>query len=331
MSFAMNTKFLVKPYRRSFSRPLITARGIWALREGFLLRMESEDGTGYGEVAPIPEFGSETIGAAEDFLRTLANGSDAVIPENLPSCAFAISSARQCIQQRKPKQKEYAVCALLPAGTAALQVAEKKIEQGYKSLKWKIGVELLNSELEQARELFDRLPEGVLLRLDANAALEPPELKSWLELLGQFSRQVDYLEQPLPCGQEPLMSEAMQRSGISIALDESLNDARGVCWMEPGAWAGPLIIKAPIMGDVECLSRRLKPLAGQVVLSSVFETGVGIESALTLADALPDLERALGYDTVNAFDDALTQIKAGPVICASQRECYDAEQIWNSI
>ena len=327
----MNAKFLVKPYRRSFCRPLTTARGVWELREGFLIRMETAQGVGYGEVAPIPDFGSETIDAAGDFLRTLTNGSEATPPANLPACAFALSAASQSIQREKPKQKQYAVCALLPAGAAALPVAEKKIEQGYETLKWKIGVEPLRSELEQACSLFDRLPEGVLLRLDANASLEPSALESWLELLEQFSCQVDYLEQPLPRGQEFLMAEAMQRSGIPIALDESLNGAKAERWMEPGAWAGPLVIKAPLMGEMERLRCRLKPLAGQVVLSSVFETGVGMESAFTLADALPDLERAVGYDTINAFDDAMTQIKEGPIICASQRECYDPEQIWNSI
>lgn len=331
MSFAMNAKFLVKPYQRNFSRSLITAKGIWALREGFLIRMETAQGVGYGEVAPIPEFGSETIDAAGDFLRTLTNGSEAAPSANLPACAFALSAASQSIQRERPKQKQYAVCALLPAGAAALPVAEKKIEQGYETLKWKIGVEPLRSELEQARSLFDRLPKGALLRLDANASLEPSALESWLELLEQFSCQVDYLEQPLPRGQEFLMAEAMQRSGIPIALDESLNGVKAERWMEPGAWAGPLVIKAPLMGEMERLRCRLKPLAGQVVLSSVFETGVGMESAFTLADALPDLERAVGYDTINAFDDAMTQIKEGPIICASQRECYDPEQIWNSI
>ena len=101
--------------------------------------------------------------------------------------------------------------------------------------------------------------------------------------------------------------------------------------MELGAWAGPLVIKAPLMGEMERLRRRLQPIAGQVVLSSVFETGVGMESAFTLADALSDLERAIGYDTVNAFEDTMTQIKEGPIICALLRECYDPEQIWNSI
>ena len=327
----MSTKFQVKPYKRSFCRPLITSRGTWAQREGFLLRMDTKDGIGYGEVAPIPSFGSETIDAAEYFLRTIATDGEEVPPANLPACAFALSAASQSIHQGGPKQKEYAICALLPAGAAVLQEAEKKIEQGYETFKWKIGVESLNIELKQARDLFDLLPKGALLRLDANAALVPPALDSWLELLGEFSSQVDFLEQPLTCGQEPLMADAMQNTGIPIALDESLNGANAGHWLEPGAWAGPLVVKAPIMGDVELLSSRLKPLAGQLVLSSVFETGVGMESVFRLADTLPEVDRALGYDTVNAFNDALTQIKAGPIICASQRQRYDPEQIWNSI
>ena len=81
----LSTKFQVKPYRRSFCRPLITSRGTWAQREGFLLRMDTEDGIGYGEVAPIPSFGSETIDAAEDFLRTITIDGEEVPPANLPA------------------------------------------------------------------------------------------------------------------------------------------------------------------------------------------------------------------------------------------------------
>ena len=56
-----------RPYRAAFLRPLRTARGEWADREGFVIRVEGEGGIGYGEVAPIPEFGTETVDEAGAF------------------------------------------------------------------------------------------------------------------------------------------------------------------------------------------------------------------------------------------------------------------------
>ncbi|HRE08169.1 MAG TPA: o-succinylbenzoate synthase, partial [Opitutaceae bacterium] len=49
-------------YALPFRTPLRTAHGRWSVREGLLLRLRTEEGaTGYGEVAPIPGFGRETL------------------------------------------------------------------------------------------------------------------------------------------------------------------------------------------------------------------------------------------------------------------------------
>lgn len=327
----MSVKFSFKPYDRNFIRPLLTAKGKWVVRKGFILRVETAEGVGYGEVAPIPEFGSETITQAEFYLRSLVTEQRAEPNTNFPSCAFALSAAHRSINEKNLKKKNYAVSALLPAGSSALAVVKKKLEKGYKNFKWKIGLEPLAKELELARALFDCLSPGVVLRLDANASLDIAKSEAWLELLSQVPQQVDFLEQPLPCGQESLMADLMDRFGISIALDESLNFADGARWLIRGAWAGPLIIKAPIMGDVIFLCRRLEAVADQVVLSSVFETGIGMENALAMADFLPKMKRPVGFDTINAFDRTMSQIVPSPIISVTQRLNNNLKQIWDLI
>jgi O-succinylbenzoate synthase len=323
-------------------QPLRTARGEWAIREGFLVRVERAGGVGYGEVAPIPEFGSETIAAARAFLDRAVAEQDLPLPEGLPCCAFGLSAAGRDACPQASEQaggrleaavptKDLAVSALLPAGSAALRLASQKTALGYNSLKWKIGVEPLTEELAQARALLESLPDGVSLRLDANASLSPADLDAWLELLGRFPQQVDYLEQPLACGQETAMAEAMQRMGVPIALDESLNGPDGARWLEPGTWAGPLVVKGPLMGEVGKLLARLQPVASQVVLSSVFETGIGLINTLRLADSLPELHRPIGFDTVDAFDDALNPCKSGPILHSGYLSEVDLETLWNSI
>ena len=69
----MSRQISVKPYRRAFRQPLRTAHGEWATREGFLVRVEQEGRVGYGEVAPLPEFGSETLAEATAFLEQLVS------------------------------------------------------------------------------------------------------------------------------------------------------------------------------------------------------------------------------------------------------------------
>ncbi|MBM3856214.1 MAG: o-succinylbenzoate synthase, partial [Verrucomicrobia bacterium] len=48
-------------YRLPFHAPVRTAHGVWMQREGLLVRREDERGAvGYGEAAPLPDFGTET-------------------------------------------------------------------------------------------------------------------------------------------------------------------------------------------------------------------------------------------------------------------------------
>lgn len=323
----MNRNIAVKRYKRRFLRPLQTARGGWSVREGFLLRVEQDGFVGYGEVAPLPEFGSETVGAAGNFLRQLAKDPEMEVPDDLPGCAFGLSAA---LRPRGAAQG-YPVCALLPAGSKAVANAERKVAAGYSSLKWKIGVAPIADEIVLARRLLDGLAPGCQIRLDANGSLTPMELEQWLDLVATYHERIDYIEQPLACGEEDIMARYSAGWGVDIALDESLNGEDGARWLEPGAWGGPLVIKAALMGDVGKLMARLEPVCEQVVLSSVFETGIGLENSLGVVDCLPKLTRPIGFDTVDAFDDALSPIVSAPTICEASRRAYDPEKLWNSI
>ncbi|MDQ8209407.1 o-succinylbenzoate synthase [Coraliomargarita sp. SDUM461003] len=330
----MSREISFKPYRRAFRRPLRTARGEWALREGFLLRVEQDGQVGYGEVAPIPEFGSETLAEAQAFLQQLQVQADLPVPQDLPCCAFALSSAQVAASAdvaASARTRVYPVSGLLPAGDAGLTRARQRVQAGYRNLKWKIGVAPVAQELEWAGQLLDALPPGVRLRFDANAGLNSSELEQWLELLARFPQQTDYIEQPLACGQEASMARYMHDYGVPIALDESLNGDCGARFLEPGAWSGPLVVKAALMGEVGALQQRLLPVAAQLVFSSVFETGIAAESVLALADRLPDLSAPIGFDTVDAFNDTRNHLPAAAAIDTNARAAYVPEQIWNSI
>lgn len=297
-----------KRYRRPFKKPLRTAHGEWSVREGFIVQVECNGRVGYGEIAPIPEFGTETMEAAGSFLKGLIAGgrtlSNLAELDHLPCCAFGLSSA--CSDVDSPPRRDYIIATLLPAGKSALKAAKIKMGAGYSTFKWKIGVETLEDEHILFRELLDILPVTARLRLDANCGLSVEAMESWLTLLRQNIEQIDYLEQPLPVGQENLMSECSQSSQVPIALDESLNGPQGARWLEKGAWQGPLVVKPALMGERENLIMRLQPIAEQVVLSSVFETTVGLENALSLADQLTGLKLAIGFDTLDVFADGLT-------------------------
>lgn len=327
----MKADVSARPYRRTFSELLKTAHGDWKERKGFIMRVASDRAVGYGEIAPLPEFGTETLERARNFLEQWVD-DPIIMPSGLPCCSFALTTAIQHTRSTtRPAARDYAVAGLLPAGTGALTAAKKKLTARYSTLKWKIGVQPFEAEKEIFKDLIALLPRTVSLRLDANGGLGRDKLEAWLEVLSPHYRQVEFLEQPLPPGAESQMAELAQVSKIRIALDESLNAPGRERLLTPGTWDGPLVIKPLLMGNVTLLAEQLKPLAGQLVFSSVFETGIGLSHALELADALPEMKYALGFDTSSAFNDTLSGLKPGSVLLAKERGRIDPESIWKQL
>jgi len=329
----MGRRFSFQSYQRTFVKPLRTARGEWSVRKGFIVCVEDESGVGYGEIAPIPEFGSETVAQAEDFLWGLVAdpelAGDAAALAALPCCAFGLSSAQ--VQAVSVDRRNYEVAALLPAGAAGLRVLRAKLARGYEIFKWKVGVDLAEVEQALLQQMVALLPAGARLRLDANGGLCVADLESWLWLLQRHADQLEYLEQPLSVGQEPLMARYAESFGVPIALDESLHGAGGLRWLEAGVWSGPLVVKPALVGDCGALVEQLRPIAGQVVLSSVFETAIGLENALCIADQLPDYNSAIGFDTLEAFADSLTVQQSAPMMSAAERARFTPETIWKKL
>src|SRR6185295_10255884 len=65
--FLMVYSFSHRSYRLPLRTPLRTAHGLWTEREGLIVRLEDESGrAGYGEIAPIPAFGTETLAEARE-------------------------------------------------------------------------------------------------------------------------------------------------------------------------------------------------------------------------------------------------------------------------
>ena len=93
-----------RSYRRRFKQALQTSHGSWTVREGVILRLVDHAGNiGWGEIAPIPWFGSETLEQALAFCHQLpAILTDDLIfavPDMLPSCQFAFESAWEGLQE----------------------------------------------------------------------------------------------------------------------------------------------------------------------------------------------------------------------------------------
>ena len=168
-----------------------------------------------------------------------------------------------------------------------LQQVSIKIEEGYRTLKIKIGSLDFDKEidiLQYIRRKYFR--ENITIRLDANGAFKPSEALYKLNALTRWG--VHSVEQPIMANQHEAMAELCKQSPVPIALDE---DVLGVHTREE---KGKLIaaIKPQFLILKPSLTGGFKQTAEWIELAENQKVGWWITSAL---------ESSIGLNAVAQF------------------------------
>lgn len=295
-----------KPYRRDFKTPFQTSHGLWRIREGVILRISDEEGNSvYSEVCPLPSHGTEALDVALKLLveriREGEFSSETINREFLGAPALRTGIEFGLLQLDGglvSLPQSLCLVGVLPAGEKALDVLKELLEQGYTTFKWKMGVSAVNAEQEVCRKIFEMLPEGCVLRLDANGGLSLTETKQWLMFLE--NRPVEFLEQPMRVGQEFDMRELAKDYLVELALDESLGSFSDIKQLE-AMWEGVFIVKPTILGDISAFLNWRKGSDRKLVYSSALETAIGVELGVRVAAGDEKNSFALGYGIGGLF------------------------------
>src|SRR5687768_10278823 len=111
----MRFRFQYRRYRLPFRAAVRTAHGPWVEREGVIVRLEDADGASagavtFGEAAPIPWFGTETVDQVEEGCRAIGEWIENValdeVPEKLRCLRHALASARREHGQERASASE---------------------------------------------------------------------------------------------------------------------------------------------------------------------------------------------------------------------------------
>ncbi|NJM73357.1 MAG: o-succinylbenzoate synthase [Scytonema sp. RU_4_4] len=318
----MAYRFEFRPYRQKFVTSLTTSHGTWDIREGIIVRLTDETGKiGWGEIAPISWFGSETLEQALEFCcqlpEEITQETIFSIPNELSACQFGFESAwetnrRGAEDAEKEKEENLRInnlsySGLIPAGEAALQVWENLWKEGYRTFKWKIGVYPIAQELEIFERLAQTLPASAKLRLDANGGLSYEEAKLWLQNCDDIKANeeclllIEFIEQPLSVDQFAAMLELSHCYQTAIALDESVATLNQLATCFKQGWREIFVIKPGIVGSPSRLRQFCQQHKIDAAFSSVFETVIGRQAGLQLAAELSLLTRAVGFGVNHWF------------------------------
>jgi L-alanine-DL-glutamate epimerase-like enolase superfamily enzyme len=128
----------------------------------------------------------------------------------------------------------------------------------------------------------------VRLRLDVNGAWDLPTAEERLEAIARFD--LEYVEQPLPADDSAGAAELRTRVRVPLAADEAVYSTHAVRRILAEGAADVLVVKPARVGGPVAVAEIAAVAAGSgvpVVLSTLFETGIGISAARACAAGLP--------------------------------------------
>ncbi len=337
----MRINVAVKPYRLAFKQALRTAHGVWATREGFWLRLEDESGrVGFGEAAPVVGFGSDNLASVGEQLRRLGSDATEVQLATLAAAGgcvgFAVAGAlaEMAGEADAITRPDYlSVATLLPAGVDCLRAVRPRVEMGFRTFKWKVGVGDPADERGLLDDLLAELPEGSRLRLDANGAWERRQAEAWLGLCAE-REMIDYVEQPLAADLRGTEDWLMGLAGdypTPIALDESIVGEKDLeHWVGLG-WPGVYVLKPALWGDATRLIERVQKDQLDVVISTALETAIGAKAVLRTAFLLGGQGRPLGTGVWPLFPESWANgPTATPFVRWREVETMNPPSVWES-
>jgi L-alanine-DL-glutamate epimerase-like enolase superfamily enzyme len=303
------------PYALPFREPYVTARGELDRRELILVRLQSSGGpVGLGEAAPLALRGGPSLEQIDRELGEVC--APAVVGTKLTTSilsglietirgrgvsAQALAAVDLALHDLAGKIEGEPVWRLLGAprvtpvrcnatlvagepGSVA-KAAEEWVEEGFRTLKLKVGVP---DDLEQVAAVRERLGPGPRLRVDANGVWSPAEAIERLDTMARHA--LELAEQP--AADLPGLVRVRRAVRPLVAADESVadpNDAERA--VELGA-CDVATVKIAKVGGIAAGLEVAREIP--VYLSSALDGPVGIAAAAHLAQVLPHAEPAAG-------------------------------------
>ncbi|MBL8428405.1 MAG: o-succinylbenzoate synthase [Dechloromonas sp.] len=265
------------PYTLPFRTPWQTSRGVLEMRQGRLLRLQSADGlTGWGDCAPLPEFGISEASAtafAEECAHLDLITQQAGLPLNAwlsgePPANFVT------VNRNLGPILKYSAEALADAADA-----------GFSVLKFKVGAGLVSEEIAALHQIAGALPARLRLRLDANGAWNFADAESFVAACAGLP--IDGLEEPLNKPTPVSLKKLQSTAAFPLAIDESTHLLDGHFFRHPPVRR--IVIKPArhggLLASVE-LALRARTSGLEVIITSSLESTCGVFACAHLAAAV---------------------------------------------
>jgi o-succinylbenzoate synthase len=313
----------MRPFRLQLAAPLASSQERFDVREGFLFSVRAgEAALGFGEAMPLPRFGTEERAACA---AALSHAERALSGASLPRSFSEMESLLESIAAlRTAKAARCAVeGALLDAwaraegvplsrllsdaatshiGIACLLTAEEgralalqareAAEDGYRTVKVKVGRRSVQEDVDRVSAIRGALPATSRIRVDANGAWSEAEAEDALSRMADLG--LELCEEPLAPGSWEGLARLSKRVPVALAADESLHLPHALRWLlkrplPMKCWVCKPMVLGGLLPALR-LSREAAVAGISVVVSSSLDGPVARLGCAHLASALPNAE-----------------------------------------
>jgi muconate cycloisomerase len=288
-------------------------------RHCVVLRMVTDDGLcGIGESDPAPGFSAESQYSVMQILRhnigpavlgmhpgnlvALQDKMDAAIPD----CPFAKAPIDMAAHDLLGQALGVPVYQLLggklrdrvpliwPIGSGNpaenVREAEKKIEEGYRSLHIKIGAMRPEEDIDRIRAIRRLVGKDISLMVDVNQGWDLSTAIRTISRLEEFD--LSMVEQPVPAWDLESMAKIQASANVPISADESLHSIHSAVELVKLDAARVFSLKTGKCGGL-LRTRQIAAIAEAAGLpcfvNSMIEMGASVAASLHLAASIPNL------------------------------------------
>ena len=343
-----------RPFRLPLRSDTAAAHGTSSFREGVVIVIEDDAGlAGLGEASPLTSYAGGTVSECADAMPALAAQlighdlehawgqplpfAEGGSPGTRAALACGLETAVADLLSQSVGKPLYVwlshnatsppripVNGLVddPSVAGAAAEAARLAAAGFRTVKLKVGFEAA-VDVERIAAVRQAIGPDVDLRIDANGAWDEATAKQLLKVAA--IHHVSLAEQPVPPSAGPAAMARLRSLGVRLAADESCRTVTDFEALHSAGAMDAIVVKPMVSGLREAIAllAAAKSAGLPAIVTTTFDSGIGVTLAARLAATLPEPRPACGLAThgrlAHDIVDGVPMIANGEMTVADAR------------